>query len=102
MKKTYSTLLLTTVFMLSVGTVQASVEHGQKLFKQSCSFCHGNNAEKSALNQSKILNQLPANEIVNSLKARKEGQIVGAGNAAKSRLSPEDMQAIADFIQTLK
>ncbi len=71
-------------------------------FFKPCSFCHGNQAEKSALNQSRPLKDLPANEIVNALKARKEGQIIGAGNAAKSRLSEEDMQSVAKFIETLK
>ncbi|MDO5055417.1 c-type cytochrome [Pasteurella oralis] len=100
MKKIYSILL---IMACAISTAQAEVsaERGKQLFKP-CSFCHGNNAEKSALNQSRPLKNLAADEIVNALKARKEGQVVGAGNAAKSRLSDEDMQSIAKFIETLK
>ncbi|MGC7559180.1 c-type cytochrome [Pasteurella sp. PK-2025] len=100
MKKRHSTLLLVALGILS--TAHADVEHGKKLFKQSCAFCHGDRGEKPALNQSKILTQLSTSEIVEALKVRKDGQIIGAGNAAKSRLSEEDMQSIAEFIQTLK
>lgn len=100
MKKYYSILFL---LLCSVGIAQATeIERGKKLFRQSCSFCHGNQAEKSALNQSRPLFELNVTEIVESLKKRKAGEVVGAGNAAKSRLSEEDMQSIAEFIQTLK
>ncbi|MGC6406317.1 c-type cytochrome [Bisgaard Taxon 45] len=100
MKKYYSTLWILLV-LSPLTQANVSVERGQQLFKP-CSFCHGNQAEKSALNQSRPLKDLPADEIIKGLKARKEGQIIGAGNAAKSRLSEEDMQSIAKFIETLK
>lgn len=87
--------------MSTPAQAEVSAERGKQLFKP-CSFCHGNQAEKSALNQSRPLKSLTADEIVKGLTARKEGQIVGAGNAAKSRLSEEDMQSIAAFIETLK
>ncbi|MFP4773501.1 c-type cytochrome [Pasteurella multocida] len=99
--KKYDSALWILLALVPIAQANVSVERGQQLFKP-CSFCHGNQAEKSALNQSRPLKDLPANEIVNALKARKEGQIIGTGNAAKSRLSEEDMQSVAKFIETLK
>ncbi|ARA71207.1 c-type cytochrome [Pasteurella multocida] len=99
--KKYDSALWILLALVPIAQANVSVKRGQQLFKP-CSFCHGNQAEKSALNQSRPLKDLPENEIVNALKARKEGQIIGAGNAAKSRLSEEDMQSVAKFIETLK
>ncbi len=103
MNKTYSTLtlLLASCF---VATVQADTnpERGKRLFNQSCAICHGKQGEKSALNQSTAINTLKTDEIVTALEKRKAGEIVGAGNAAKSRLGKEDMQAVAEYIQHLK
>lgn len=100
MKKFYSTTLL---LICSISVVNATnLERGKKFFTQSCSFCHGSQGEKSALNQSRPINQLSIEEIVAALKKRKDGEVIGAGNAAKSRLSDEDMQSVAEFIQTLK
>lgn len=91
--------LLTLLSLLSI-TIQAeqNIEYGKKIFKQSCSICHGKAGEKSALNQSKLINQLSLEEIVKALEDRKAGNIVGAGNAAKSRLTKEDMQSIAKYL----
>ncbi|NBI12937.1 c-type cytochrome [[Haemophilus] felis] len=100
MKTFYAGALL---LLCSVSIAQGTdIQRGNKIFKQSCSFCHGNKAEKSALNQSRPLSQMSVEELVAELKKRKEGEVIGAGNAAKSRLSEEDMQSVAEFIQTLK
>ncbi len=73
--KKYDSALWILLALVPIAQANVSVERGQQLFKP-CSFCHGNQAEKSALNQSRPLKDLPANEIVNALKARKEGQII--------------------------
>ena len=99
--KFYSTLGL-----LALGAMpllaQADVEHGQKLFLQSCASCHGKQAEKPALGQSAIVNQLEMEEVIEALQDRKSGKIRGAGNSAKSRLSDEDMKDIGEFIKSLQ
>lgn len=100
MKKYYITALL---LCCSLPNAQAAdLERGQKIFGQTCYFCHGERANKSALNQSRLIVQLSPEEIVSSLKKRKDGEIIGAGNSVKSRLSEEDMRSVAEFIQTLK
>ncbi|WP_032092761.1 MULTISPECIES: c-type cytochrome [Pasteurellaceae] len=103
MKTRYSilTLLLTSSLAASVQA-DTNLERGKRLFNQSCAICHGKQGEKSALNQSIHINTLKTDEIITALEKRKAGEIVGAGNAAKSRLNPEDMQAVADYIQSLK
>lgn len=94
-------------FFLGLTTVTAvqaenDPQRGEKLFNQSCALCHGKQAEKSAMNQSAIVNTLEADEIIESLQLRKEGKIKGAGNAAKARLNEQDIKNIAEYIQTLK
>lgn len=70
MKRIYTSVLL---LFCSVSFAQADVAHGEKIFKRACGFCHGNHADKPALNQSRPLNQLSKDEIVLELKKRKEG-----------------------------
>ncbi|QGM80506.1 c-type cytochrome [Otariodibacter oris] len=106
MKLLYSVILLITsanLFANPEPTV-ADAEKGAKLFKQSCATCHGKTGEKSAMNQSKIINQLSADDIVLSLQNRKAGtiSISKAGNRIKSKLSEQDMKDIAEFLQKIE
>lgn len=87
-------------FLSIAVQAEPNIEYGKKIFKQSCSICHGKMGEKSALNQSKRINQLSLEEIVKALEERKAGKIVGAGNAAKSRLTEDDMKSIAKYLTT--
>lgn len=74
----------------------------EKIYKRSCSTCHGKQGEKHAMGESKLINQLKTDEISTALLERKNGKIVGAGNPAKQRLSEADIKALAEFIPTLK
>lgn len=98
MKKTL--LILTALFTFSPA--HADIANGEKLFKLSCATCHGKQGEKQAFNQSAVINQLDRETIITALQDRKAGKIEGAGNSVKKRLSEQEIQALAEFIQTLK
>lgn len=103
MKKTFTLLLLSIAPLLGLANQSTEIlEHSQKIFNRSCAMCHGKQGERSALNQSAIINSLKAEEIITALEKRKAGEIVGAGNAAKSRLSEDEIKGLADYISHLK
>lgn len=95
-------LTLFTLVLATVANAETTLEHGENVFSQNCAICHGQQGEKSALNQSAIINKLSVDEIVTALKKRKSGEIVGPGNPVKSRLNEDDMKAVAEYLQTLK
>lgn len=80
----------------------ADFSKAEKIYKRSCATCHGKNGEKSAMGESKIINQLTSKEISTTLFDHKNGKIVGAGNPAKQRLTEEEIKALSEFIPTLK
>ncbi|MFZ7240052.1 c-type cytochrome [Avibacterium avium] len=103
MKKTFTLLLLSALPLSGLANQSAEMlEHSQKIFNRSCAMCHGKQGERSALNQSAIINSLKTEEIITALEKRKAGEIVGAGNAAKSRLSENDIKSLAEYIPSLK
>ena len=79
-----------------------STTKAEKIYKRSCATCHGKSGEKPAMGESKIINQLNAEEISSALFDHKSGKIVGAGNPAKQRLSDEEIHALSEFIPGLK
>ena len=93
--------LLAAVLAVSLNA-QAASEQGEKLFKQTCATCHGKQGEKMAMGQSAIIQQLTEQEIIEALQERRAGKVTGAGNKAKARLTDQDMQNLADFLQSLK
>ena len=76
----------------------ADMKKGERIYKLNCSNCHGRTGDKSALGQSAIIKDLKTDEILTALQKRKAGEIIGAGNIAKERLSEQDMKNIAAFI----
>jgi cytochrome c553 len=78
---------------------------GEALFKR-CSSCHGQHAEKSAMNASQVIAGWPADKIVAALQGYKDGSYGGkmrgtmAGQA--SRLDNREIEALAAYITTLK
>lgn len=104
MKRIYTATLLSLGLFSFSQFVLADVDFAQaeKIYKRSCATCHGKSAEKPAMGQSAIINTLNSDEIYTALSDRKSGKIVGAGNMAKSRLSDEEMKALAGFVPTLK
>ena len=77
---------------------------GKALFSR-CSGCHGQNAEKSAMNQSAIIKGWEASRTVTALKGYKDGTY---GKTMKSlmknqvsNLSAAEMESLAAYISTL-
>jgi len=90
-----STLItLTTVGLLSVTASAFDTA--------ACAGCHGKDFEKSALNASKIVKDMTAEEITKALKGYKDGSYGGAmkmimkGQVAK--LTDDDIKAIAEAV----
>ncbi|TNH04674.1 c-type cytochrome [Testudinibacter sp. TR-2022] len=93
-------------FILALLTAQsaiadADIAKGKRQYQQLCAMCHGRNADKQALNSSAIIAGLPATEIASALHKRKNGEIDGGGNTVKARLTEQDMQNLAAYIETL-
>ncbi|STO60770.1 Cytochrome c-554(547) [Canicola haemoglobinophilus] len=101
-KKIFYFGALLSVSLFSTMVSAADIEAGKHTFNQNCALCHGKQADKSALNQSAIIKNLKKEEIITALQERKAGNIKGAGNMPKSRLSEQDMENIAEYLQTLK
>lgn len=78
---------------------------GATIYKK-CVACHGAKAEKSFNNKVPVLTTLSKEEIVASVKSYKEGaNKFGMGAMMKpiaNPLSDDDINAVADYIQTLK
>ena len=74
------------------------IKRGERVYKLNCATCHGKAGEKQAMGQSAVIKNLKKDEILTALEMRKSGEIMGAGNMAKERLSEQDMKNIAEFI----
>lgn len=98
MKKQHIALLVT----LLIGAGPSMAQAPDVIYKNSCASCHGRHGEKSALGKARPLKDLTQQEIAEGLRARKAGEIVGAGNKAKARLSDEDIMALSEYVVTLK
>lgn len=98
MNKQYIALLVT----LLVGAGSAMAQTPDVIYKNSCASCHGRYGEKNALGKARPLKDLTQQEIAAGLRARKAGEIVGAGNKAKARLSDEDIATLSAYVVTLK
>lgn len=93
---------LALLVMLLVGSGSALAQAPDVIYKNSCASCHGRYGEKNALGKARPLKDLTQQEIAEGLRARKAGEIVGAGNKAKARLSDEDIAALSTYVVTLK
>lgn len=92
-------LLLSFLMMtFSIPAFSADIELGKKAYAQNCATCHGRNGEKKALGRSKILKEMDKSSFVGALQLRQQGLISGGGNAAKKRLTAEQMENIAAFL----
>lgn len=98
------------VFLLVACACLSFGADGAKVYKQ-CIACHGLKAEKVYLNKVPALNSLDSAKMVEDMKQFKAGAInggkgyFGMGAVMKmqmSKLSEDDMKAVADYIQTLK
>lgn len=71
-----------------------------------CSGCHGQKAEKKALNTSKVIQGWDKDKIVNAIKGYKEGTYGGAMKTVMagqvSTLSEKEIEALASYISNMK
>ncbi|WP_457747365.1 c-type cytochrome [Sulfurimonas sp.] len=78
---------------------------GAKLFK-ACAGCHGDNAQKRALNKSQVIQGWSEDKVVTALNGYKDGSYGGAMKAVMkgqvSKLSEADIEALAQYIASLQ
>lgn len=67
-----------------------------------CMGCHGENGEKSALNRSKIINQMTKQEIIDALNGYKNntygGPMKGLMKVQVKKLTDDEITLIAEYI----
>lgn len=87
-----------TSFLISISSVYLSAN---TLFKP-CIGCHGENGEKSALNRSKIINQMSRAEIIEALNGYKNntygGPMKGLMKVQVKKLTEEEIELLAKSI----
>lgn len=87
-------------------TTTLSAADGAALYKK-CIACHGAKAEKVALGKGEVIQGWPVDKLVESLKGYKAGTLNAHGMGALMKgqvgtYSDEDIQAVAEYIATLK
>lgn len=86
------------------AVVAVSSVDGAKLFTK-CSSCHGQNAEKKALNKSQVIKGWSTHKITTALKGYKTGSYGGAMKgvmkAQVANLSDSEIKALATYISSL-
>ncbi|GKX58001.1 c-type cytochrome [Leminorella grimontii] len=90
---------LALVFLCSTAPTQAQEIKG--FYQKNCASCHGRNGEKTALNKARKLETLDEAQVIQALQTRRDGKVKGAGNMVKKRLSDENIQQLAEYVQTL-
>lgn len=90
-------------FMTSFASLMAA--DGAFLYKK-CIACHGANAQKSALGKSQVISDWSANKMIAALKGYKDGSYGGSMKSLMQgqvgSLSDEDIEAVSNYIVTLK
>jgi len=77
-----------------------------ELYK-TCAGCHGENGEKQALGQSKIITSQESNLTIKQLTAYKNGELnqYGLGSIMQvqlTALNDEDIKALAEYIEAME
>jgi len=83
----------------------ATEPNGQILYKK-CASCHGQNAEKKALNKSAIIQDWDASKIANALKGYKNGTYGGAMKGIMKgqvvSMSEKEIDLVSEHIASFK
>ena len=78
---------------------------GSSLYKK-CAGCHGMNGEKAALGKSKIIANMSAQELADSMNGYKNGTyggpMKGLMKGQVARLSSDDISSLSGYIASLK
>ena len=89
----------------SAGATASATGEGAVIFKQKCATCHGQMAEKHALNSSQIIAGWEKEKIMKALRGYKEGTyggtMKGMMQGQVKALSDEDIEALAGHISSL-
>ena len=97
------TKILLSLAILAGTSLFAS--EGAKIYN-SCVGCHGINGEKKALGKSEVIKGWEVEKTVAALKGYKDGSygkaMKGVMKGQVTRLSDEDIKAVAEHIATLK
>ena len=98
-------IALLTLSLQAENNVSKFVADGEILFKK-CVSCHGQKAEKKALNKSKILVDMTQVEIEKALRGYKEGTYGGSmkglmTNQVKN-MTQKDIYKVVFYIESLK
>jgi cytochrome c553 len=87
-----------------IHTATAPSIDGKALYTK-CVACHGKNAEKKALNTSKVIKGWQSKQIADALLGYKNGTYGGAMKSIMqgqvSKLNEDEIQALASYISTL-
>jgi cytochrome c len=99
--------MMSRVFLtfLVLATTTLLAADGEAIYKTKCFSCHGTKAAKAALNKSKIIAGWDSSKIVQSLvdyKNGKGGVMKAVMKPIVSKLSGEEMKAVADTISSYK
>lgn len=83
----------------------ASISNGETLYRK-CAGCHGQNAEKKALDKSAIIQNWDESKIANALKGYKVGtygrDMKGLMKGQVSSMSDNEIDLLSKYITTLK
>lgn len=90
--------LIFLINLLMISLAQSDGLQGQQSFKQNCATCHGKQGEKMAMGKSQIIRDMDKESFMQSLQLRQQGLVQGGGNRAKARLTQEEMEKIAEFL----
>lgn len=98
---------LVAVFTLGFGGLSLADSDPAAIVAKQCKTCHGAKMEKSYLNKTAVVNTLSSEDIQKDLMEYKAGTLnrYKMGNVMKaqvSKLSEEDIEALAKYIPTLK
>jgi cytochrome c len=100
MENNMKKVLFATIVALGLLT-NAYANDGEALYKK-CASCHGQTGEKAALGKSKIIKDMPEQEIVTALKGYQDGSyggpMKGLMKGQVASLNAEQIEAIAKHI----
>ncbi|QWA09445.1 c-type cytochrome [Sodalis ligni] len=96
--------IITVALLCCAAAPAFSAVDGALKYSQSCADCHGRKADRQAFGKAPPLISLSRDQLVSGLTDRRDGKIEtsGAEHQAKTTLTDEDIQGLADYIQTLK
>jgi len=90
---------------VTAAVTQAATETSPAILFQKCAACHGNHAEKSALNQSAVIGEWDSKRIAAAVTGYQQGTY---GRAMKTlmqnqvkELTPDQVYALAEYISNL-